>query len=288
MKSVKGQVLSTTPISISKAAKILSKFVYADTSASQAVCAYLRRASASFNELNQLHKELKSHRKHKITKSKIVTEDGEPTQSFISNRSDGEESERKNHKKKKKKKKEEQRGWVGDTVENEGETVEDKVRIKIEESDLGVETGKSKHEKKRGEVGILKEVKSKVKIEEDGNVGIEDDGRKEHKKSKGQNVGKVGFLEEQKNRIKIEKDGDMGMENVRKKHKKKRETSGYEVGEMKENGGGIIVEEEEEEEEGKKKKKKKRKSEEIEEGREMNLEEFQSKKKKKRKIEGEI
>ncbi|GAY38216.1 hypothetical protein CUMW_035020 [Citrus unshiu] len=283
MKSVKGQVLSTTPISISKAAKILSKFVYADTSASQAVCAYLRRASASFNELNQLHKELKSHRKHKITKSKIVTEDGEPTQSFISNRSDGEESERKNHKKKKKKKKE-QRGWVGDTVEKEGETVEDKVRIKIEESDLGVETGKSKHEKKRGEVGILKEVKSKVKLEKDGNVGIEDDDRKKHKKSKGQNVGKIGCLEEQKNRIKIEKDGDMGMENVRKKHKKKRETSGYEVGEMKENGGGIIVEEEE----GKKKKKKKRKSEEIEEGREMNLEEFQSKKKKKRKIEGEI
>lgn len=285
MKSVKGQVLSTTPISISKAAKILSKFVYADTSASQAVCAYLRRASASFNELNQLHKELKSHRKHKITKSKIVTEDGEPTQSFISNRSDGEESERKNHKKKKKRKKnEEQRGWVGDTVEKEGETVEDKVRIKIEESDLGVETGKSKHEKKRGEVGILKEVKSKVKLEKDGNVGIEDDDRKKHKKSKGQNVGKIGCLEEQKNRIKIEKDGDMGMENVRKKHKKKRETSGYEVGEMKENGGGIIVEEEE----GKKKKKKKRKSEEIEEGREMNLEEFQSKKKKKRKIEGEI
>lgn len=283
MKSVKGQVLSTTPISISKAAKILSKFVYADTSASQAVCAYLRRASASFNELNQLHKELKSHRKHKITKSKIVTEDGEPTQSFISNRSDGEESERKNHKKKKKKKKE-QRGWVGDTVEKEGETVEDKVRIKIEESDLGVETGKSKHEKKRGEVGILKEVKSKVKLEKDGNVGIEDDDRKKHKKSKGQNVGKIGCLEEQKNRIKIEKDGDMGMENVRKKHKKKRETSGYEVGEMKENGGGIIVEEEE----GKKKKKKKRKSEEIEEGRETNLEEFQSKKKKKRKIEGEI
>ncbi|KAL9413006.1 hypothetical protein AB3S75_041638 [Citrus x aurantiifolia] len=283
MKSVKGQVLSTTPISISKAAKILSKFVYADTSASQAVCAYLRRASASFNELNQLHKELKSHRKHKITKSKIVTEDGEPIQSFISNRSDGEESERKNHKKKKKRKKnEEQRGWVGDTVENEGETVEDRVRIKIEESDLGVETGKSKHEKKRGEVGILKEVKSKVKIEEDGNVGIEDDGRKKHKKSKGQNVGKVGFLEEQKNRVKIEEDGDMGMENVRKKHKKKRETGGYEVGEMKENGSGIIVEEEEG------KKKKKRKSEEIEEGRETNLEEFQSKKKKKRKIEGEI
>lgn len=216
-----------------------------------------------------------------------MTEDGEPTQSFISNRSDGEESERKNHKKKKKKKKEEQRGWVDDTVENEGETVEDKVRIKIEESDLGVETGKSKHEKKRGEVGILKEVKSKVKIEKDGNVGMEDDDRKKHKKIKGQNVGKIGYLEEQKNRIKIEKDGDMGMENVRKKHKKKRETSGYEVGEMKENGGGIIVKEEEEEEGGKKKKKK-RKNEEIEEGREMDLEEFQSKKKKKRKIEGEI
>lgn len=286
MKSVKGEVLSTTPISISKAAKILSKFVYADTGASQAVCAYLRRTSASFNELNQLHKELKSHRKHKFTKPKIVTEDGEPTQSFISNRPDGEESERKNHNNKKKKKKE--RGWVGDIVKNEGETAEDKVRIKIEESDLSVETEKSKHKKKRGEVGILKEVKGKVKIEEDGNVGIEDDDRKKHKKSKGQNGGKIGYLEEQKNRIKIEEDGVMGMENVRKQHKKKRETSDYQVGDMKGNGGGIVVKEEGEEERKEKKKKKKRKSEEIEEGREANLEEFQSKKKKKRKIEGEI
>ncbi|KAJ0084097.1 hypothetical protein Patl1_30812 [Pistacia atlantica] len=70
MKTVTGRVLSTTPISLSKATSILSKFVNADTNASPALCAYLRRASVSFNELSQLHKELKSSRKHKISKRK--------------------------------------------------------------------------------------------------------------------------------------------------------------------------------------------------------------------------
>ncbi|XP_031282398.1 uncharacterized protein LOC116140969 [Pistacia vera] len=84
MKTVTGRVLSTTPISLSKAASILSKFVNADTNASPALCAYLRRASVSFNELSQLHKELKSNRKHKISKSDIVAEEEKPTRSVLS------------------------------------------------------------------------------------------------------------------------------------------------------------------------------------------------------------
>ncbi|CAK9314457.1 unnamed protein product [Citrullus colocynthis] len=62
MKTVTGTVVSSKPISISKAASTLSSFLSVDNGASQALCAYLRRASASFNELKQLHKELKSSR----------------------------------------------------------------------------------------------------------------------------------------------------------------------------------------------------------------------------------
>ena len=55
-------------ISVSKAAKILTMFVSADNGTSHVINAYLHRASTSFNELKQLHKELgssHSHKKHK-------------------------------------------------------------------------------------------------------------------------------------------------------------------------------------------------------------------------------
>lgn len=60
MKSITGKITSTKSISLSKASKVLSNFINAETGASQAVSSYLRRASASFDELVQLHKELKA------------------------------------------------------------------------------------------------------------------------------------------------------------------------------------------------------------------------------------
>ncbi|XP_023007311.1 nipped-B-like protein B [Cucurbita maxima] len=62
MKTITGNVVSSKPISLSKAASTLSSFLSVDNGASKALCAYLRRASASFNELKQLHKDLKSSR----------------------------------------------------------------------------------------------------------------------------------------------------------------------------------------------------------------------------------
>ncbi|CAI0548536.1 unnamed protein product [Linum tenue] len=55
MKSVTGEIVSSTPVSLPKAASILSQFVSADTGASQAVNAYLRRATSAFDELVRLH-----------------------------------------------------------------------------------------------------------------------------------------------------------------------------------------------------------------------------------------
>ncbi|KGN47333.1 uncharacterized protein DDB_G0283697 [Cucumis sativus] len=77
MKTVNGSVVSSKPISISKAASTLSSFLSADNGASKALCAYLRRASDSFNELKQLHKELKSScsvRKHLHHGSEVSNE----------------------------------------------------------------------------------------------------------------------------------------------------------------------------------------------------------------------
>ncbi|XP_027332548.1 vicilin-like seed storage protein At2g18540 isoform X1 [Abrus precatorius] len=72
MKTISGHCVSLKEISLSKAAKILSKFVSADNGASHVIGAYLHRASVSFNELDQLHKELKSSHSQKKHKSRTV------------------------------------------------------------------------------------------------------------------------------------------------------------------------------------------------------------------------
>ncbi|XVE59162.1 hypothetical protein DITRI_Ditri05aG0023400 [Diplodiscus trichospermus] len=80
MTTMMGQSLFSNPISISNAAKIIANFAATDNGASQAVSAYLRRTSASFSELKQLHRELrklsKSDRKHKKSSSEIIVEGG--------------------------------------------------------------------------------------------------------------------------------------------------------------------------------------------------------------------
>ncbi|KAH9618843.1 hypothetical protein KSS87_010145 [Heliosperma pusillum] len=57
MKTVSGKVVSTEPISLSRAAKLISVFTASDNEASPAFSAYLKRTSAAFNELVYLHKD---------------------------------------------------------------------------------------------------------------------------------------------------------------------------------------------------------------------------------------
>ena len=84
MKTISGKAISSKPVSLSKAAKILSKFVSAENGASQAISAYLHQTSAVFNELNQLHKELKSSRfGHKCKRYRSETFNGPDT--FVEN-----------------------------------------------------------------------------------------------------------------------------------------------------------------------------------------------------------
>ncbi|KAK4370396.1 hypothetical protein RND71_009871 [Anisodus tanguticus] len=58
MKTVSGKVTSTTPISLSNAAKSLTKFASSDHGASHAVSVYLHRAANSFNQLVKVHEKL--------------------------------------------------------------------------------------------------------------------------------------------------------------------------------------------------------------------------------------
>ena len=86
MKTISGKTISTKQISLSKAAKILSKFASAENGDSQAISAYLHRASTSFNELNQQHKELKlssSHQKHKRHRTENADQDDEKSSQTV-------------------------------------------------------------------------------------------------------------------------------------------------------------------------------------------------------------
>ena len=77
MKTVIGDVRSSKPISLKKATSTLSTFVSIKNGASPAVCAYLRRALASFKDLRQQEKELggpRSEQRHYQPKSETFSD----------------------------------------------------------------------------------------------------------------------------------------------------------------------------------------------------------------------
>ncbi|KAA8543965.1 hypothetical protein F0562_021858 [Nyssa sinensis] len=142
MRTVSGKVVSTKPISLAKAAKVLSTFAAAETGASQAVSTYLKRASASFNELVQFHQELRastSDRKHEKNRPEntnsenpIFSEESHKEAKVSRNVEDSVRSENVRKREKKKKKKN-----SGDDAEREGG------------DNLGIEEGERKEGKKR-------------------------------------------------------------------------------------------------------------------------------------------
>ncbi|KAI3808478.1 hypothetical protein L1987_24429 [Smallanthus sonchifolius] len=72
MKTVSGKLVSTTPVNLFKSDDILSDFVTSDNGASQSVSAYLRRASAAFNEpaYFKKHRNLKKNRSNQEASTK--------------------------------------------------------------------------------------------------------------------------------------------------------------------------------------------------------------------------
>ncbi|XVE79689.1 hypothetical protein DITRI_Ditri14bG0078000 [Diplodiscus trichospermus] len=212
MKTVTGKVLSSTPISVSKAAKIIANFAATDNGASQAVSAYLRRASASFNELKQLHRELrkqsKSDHKHKNSKSETTVEGAgesslEPSvfnlprgALELSQEASHGYGDRETKKKKNKKKKE------------KGEVV-----------NFGDVEGKS----------VIEDVESKRKEKNEGNMIIDQSEGKKHKKEKtGRKI--ENFQENGVNFENGEIRNEEEREGEKKKKKKKRKSREIEEG----------------------------------------------------------
>ncbi|XP_071739099.1 uncharacterized protein [Rutidosis leptorrhynchoides] len=149
MKTVTGMIVSAKPVSLSKAANILSKFVNSDNGASQAVRAYLRRASMDFNELVYF-------KKHHKYKNNIPKEEAS-VKSDISHRNH-EEYERK---------------------------VLEKDVVKSEDDKVGKKEKKRK--KIDGNLGIERKDKIEVKVEE-GNESVKEKSEEKKKKNKRKNT----------------------------------------------------------------------------------------------------
>ncbi|XP_011037392.1 PREDICTED: protein PXR1-like [Populus euphratica] len=191
MKTVTGEITDSTPVTIAKAASILSKFVSTDTGASQALNAYLRRTAAAFDELARLHSKF-DRRKHKRDSAQIQRV--EASQSGLVNNNEQrlkkevnvegnaaeEETERKRRRRRRKGDLEEETERSNEVKkektefeENEGKVV-GRVDIKVEE-----EMKKKKKKRKSGEV----EVELKVKEEErEGKDRLKDEGQRKTKK----------------------------------------------------------------------------------------------------------
>ncbi|KAI3453243.1 hypothetical protein Pfo_009906 [Paulownia fortunei] len=55
MRKISGQLLSTKPVSLSRAAKLISRFAAVDNGSSATVSLYLQRTADAFNHLVQFH-----------------------------------------------------------------------------------------------------------------------------------------------------------------------------------------------------------------------------------------
>ncbi|KAL2233210.1 protein pxr1 [Sesamum indicum] len=60
MRKISGQVLSTKPVSLARAAKLVSRFAGVDNGSSSAVSLYLQRTAEAFNHLVQFHSKRKT------------------------------------------------------------------------------------------------------------------------------------------------------------------------------------------------------------------------------------
>ncbi|CAF2120919.1 unnamed protein product [Brassica rapa subsp. narinosa] len=147
MKTVTGSVNSAKPISLAKAATLLSGFVSSETQASQDVTAYLRRATAAFTELRSFHREIRSANQkselQELGRAKGVddsVENGTVT---------GEESvhgRKKKNKSKEKKEEDEQRNKERKKKNKDENAINEKVNVKLEEERKEKKKKKNKKE----------------------------------------------------------------------------------------------------------------------------------------------
>uniref|UniRef100_A0A6N2M2X7 Uncharacterized protein n=1 Tax=Salix viminalis TaxID=40686 RepID=A0A6N2M2X7_SALVM len=185
MKTVTGKITKSTPVTIAKAASILSKFVSTDTGASQALNAYLRRATAAFDELARLHSK-SDRRKHKrdsapdqrveASQSALVNDNEQRLKMEVKEEGNAAEEETGRRRKTKKKRK----GDLKEETERINEVKKEKIEVEVNEGKVNKvekELKKKKRKMKSGEVEV--EVKE---VEKEGKDGLKDEDQRKKKR----------------------------------------------------------------------------------------------------------
>ncbi|KAL5062850.1 hypothetical protein RYX36_024587 [Vicia faba] len=172
MKTLSGRCESSKAISLSKATKILSKFVSADNGASQVINAYLHRASDAFTELNQLHRELKlSQSRRKKSRSCITDDSGRVGESSVVTSVDVKS----------------EFGIIRENIRGDEKSIENDVKLgrEFNGSVVGGSEKRSKKDKKKSEFGDKEGDEKLLKKEQNENeLGRGDEGMEEGKKQK--------------------------------------------------------------------------------------------------------
>ncbi|XP_059430641.1 uncharacterized protein LOC132164214 [Corylus avellana] len=249
MKMVIGEVLSSKPISLKKATSTLSTFVSTENGASPAICAYLRRALASFKELRQHEKELRdprseqrqyrsksetlsdvSHKQKRdqpesnITTGNPIERDEKPTRIVVSAHRIGDEGKSEKHKKNKQKG---VFGKFGDNGSEVGESRGTEIKVKVEpeenpgrrdEGNVGMESERKKDKKKKIIAEEIKEESKELGLADSYSVEPQSNKRKKKKE-----INDAGDFKN--NGIKTEDRDDsvkMGIEEVKEESKKRK------------------------------------------------------------------
>lgn len=243
MKTVTGRIISAEPVSLTRAATLLSNFASLDNGASQDVSAYLQRAAAAFTELKSIHREIDSSSLEETKPRSDVTRDRNPTVEL-----DG-----------RAKAIDDLVGKGGKIRDRKSEAVSDGESIYVREQDEIKEDKKEKKGKKKKDEDVVDE-KGKNLEDEEKSEERKEKKKKKSKKNKEEDVVNEKLEEEQRSEERKEK---------KSKKKKEEDVVDEKVNEKLE---------EEQSNEERKERKKKRKSD-----REIGSEEKKSKKRKKSK-----
>ncbi|KAK4763480.1 hypothetical protein SAY87_012918 [Trapa incisa] len=210
MKTVSGEIITTRPVSLSKASKVLSRFVTVDNGASHPIGIYLRKASEAFHELVEFHKGIRSsslaesvdnpareietedassdQRKHKHREKKmqsghdsdsgLVVADGDSrrVESLELANGDGKLTELGSEKKKQKRKDKKLKGEDGNAVNNVVENSQGNVGIgkdgTVKEGELNVNINGSEDADRKKKKKEKKKGDFRVDIGEDGTLKV--------------------------------------------------------------------------------------------------------------------
>ncbi|KAJ6763908.1 DNA TOPOISOMERASE 1-LIKE [Salix purpurea] len=184
----------STPVTIAKAASILSKFVSTDAGASQALNAYLRRSTAAFDELARLHSK-SDRRKHKrdsapdqrveASQSAVVNDNEQRLKMEVKEEGNAAEEETGRRRKTKKKRK----GDLEEETERSNEVKKEKIEVEVIEGKVvgkvenkvekELKKKKMKRKRKSGEVEVEVEVKEG---EKEGKDGLKDEDQRKKKR----------------------------------------------------------------------------------------------------------